>query len=85
MASNKTFLFQFIVRAHEDLPSLNKSLINVIFFTDRKRMSVVVQDEDGQIWLYCKGADSSVRPLTVAGPIDDTFQHVTNFASVRLI
>jgi magnesium-transporting ATPase (P-type) len=48
-------------------------------------MSVVVQDRDGQIWLYCKGAESSVIPLTEAGPINDTLKHVADFALVRLI
>jgi magnesium-transporting ATPase (P-type) len=84
MALYETLLFQFIVRAHEDFPSLNKSLIS-FSFTDRKRMSVVVQDRDGQIWLYCKGAESSVIPLTEAGPINDTLKHVADFALVCLI
>jgi magnesium-transporting ATPase (P-type) len=48
-------------------------------------MSVVVQDRDGQIWLYCKGAESSVIPLTEAGPINDTLKHVADFALVRLM
>ncbi|XP_023715383.1 probable phospholipid-transporting ATPase IF isoform X4 [Cryptotermes secundus] len=55
--------------------------LNTLEFTsDRKRMSVVVQDRDGQIWLYCKGAESSVIPLTEAGPINDTLKHVADFA-----
>jgi magnesium-transporting ATPase (P-type) len=45
-------------------------------------MSVVVQDKDGQIWLYCKGAESSVIPLTETGPIHDTLQQVADFALV---
>jgi magnesium-transporting ATPase (P-type) len=48
-------------------------------------MSVVVQDEGGQIWLYCKGAESSVIPLTQAGPVNDTLQHIADFAMVILI
>jgi magnesium-transporting ATPase (P-type) len=47
-------------------------------------MSVVVQDKDGQIWLYCKGAESSVIPLTEEGPIHETLQHVADFALVSL-
>lgn len=55
--------------------------LNTLEFTsDRKRMSVVMQDKYGQIWLYCKGAESSVIPLTEAGPIHDTLQHITDFA-----
>ncbi|XP_069676428.1 phospholipid-transporting ATPase IF-like isoform X2 [Periplaneta americana] len=55
--------------------------LNTLEFTsDRKRMSVIVQDEDGQIWLYCKGAESAVVPLTEAGPVNKTLQHVADFA-----
>ncbi len=32
------------------------------FSSKRKRMSVIVQDKDGQYILYCKGADSIVFP-----------------------
>ena len=36
-------------------------LLNLLDFTSkRKRMSVIVQDENGQILLLCKGADRSV-------------------------
>lgn len=30
------------------------------FNSDRKRMSVIVENPDGGIWLYCKGADSII-------------------------
>ncbi|CAB0041003.1 unnamed protein product [Trichogramma brassicae] len=33
------------------------------FTSDRKRMSVLVEDAAGDIWLYCKGADSALLPL----------------------
>jgi len=33
-------------------------LLNLLDFTSkRKRMSVIVRDEEGQIFLLCKGAD----------------------------
>ena len=36
-------------------------LLNVLEFnSSRKRMSVIVQNEDNQIILYCKGADSII-------------------------
>jgi len=36
-------------------------LLNVFeFSSDRKRMSVIVEDENGKIYLYCKGADSII-------------------------
>nr|XP_021202672.2 probable phospholipid-transporting ATPase IF isoform X1 [Bombyx mori] len=33
------------------------------FTSERKRMSVILRDKDGKIWLFCKGAESSVFPL----------------------
>nr|CAD7203668.1 unnamed protein product [Timema douglasi] len=47
---------------------------------DRKRMSLVVRDGDGDIWLYCKGAESSVIPLTEKGPTEKTLAHLGEFA-----
>ncbi|XP_058216266.1 probable phospholipid-transporting ATPase 4 isoform X4 [Rhododendron vialii] len=36
-------------------------ILNLLDFTSkRKRMSVIVQDEDGQLLLFCKGADSII-------------------------
>jgi phospholipid-translocating ATPase len=40
-----------------------KRLAVLEFTSDRKRMSVVVMDKTGQIWLYTKGAESHVLPL----------------------
>ncbi|KAJ8890465.1 hypothetical protein PR048_009974 [Dryococelus australis] len=50
------------------------------FTSDRKRMSIVVQDDQGDIWLYCKGAEAAIIPLTEAGPTDKTLHHVGEFA-----
>ena len=39
-------------------------LLNILEFTSaRKRMSVVVEDSNGRIMLFTKGADSIVFPL----------------------
>ncbi|KAF7135458.1 hypothetical protein RHSIM_Rhsim08G0033000 [Rhododendron simsii] len=36
-------------------------ILNLLDFTSkRKRMSVIVQDKDGQLFLFCKGADSII-------------------------
>ncbi|KAJ8756013.1 hypothetical protein K2173_024559 [Erythroxylum novogranatense] len=36
-------------------------ILNLLEFTSkRKRMSVIIQDEDGQIMMFCKGADSII-------------------------
>lgn len=37
------------------------------FSSDRKRMSVIVEDENSQIWSFIKGADSIVLSLLELG------------------
>ncbi|XP_067014238.2 phospholipid-transporting ATPase IF isoform X2 [Anabrus simplex] len=55
--------------------------LDVLEFTsDRKRMSVVVEDEQSQLWLYCKGAESAVIPLADSGYLHDTQAHINDFA-----
>jgi magnesium-transporting ATPase (P-type) len=46
-------------------------------------MTVVIEDENGKITVLCKGAESIVTPLCTSGPIDETLQHVSDFACVR--
>jgi len=46
-------------------------------------MSVIVKDSSGDIWLYCKGADSSILPLIAEGKIQKAIAHVTDFSMVR--
>jgi magnesium-transporting ATPase (P-type) len=46
-------------------------------------MSVILEDSDGVIWLYCKGADSSVFPLIEHGNIEEAKAHVADFSMVR--
>jgi phospholipid-transporting ATPase len=42
--------------------------LKIIEFTsNRKRMTVIVKRPDGQIWLYCKGADSKIIPILKSG------------------
>ncbi|XP_011693120.1 PREDICTED: probable phospholipid-transporting ATPase IF [Wasmannia auropunctata] len=50
------------------------------FTSERKRMSVIVKDTAGDIWLYCKGADSSVMPLITEGTIQKATVHVEDFS-----
>ena len=52
--------------------------------TDRKRMSVVVEDTQGRIMLLCKGADSTVLPHCVGGDNykERTVEHVNYYAMV---
>ena len=42
-------------------------LATVPFSSHRKRMSVVVRDEGGAVWLYCKGADNVMFDRTAPG------------------
>ncbi|XP_037936228.1 probable phospholipid-transporting ATPase IH isoform X2 [Teleopsis dalmanni] len=53
------------------------------FTSDRKRMSVIVKDENGTKWIYTKGAESYVFPLCAnssADMISKTDAHISDFA-----
>lgn len=63
-------------------------LLQVLEFNSkRKRMSVIVEDEKGQILLYCKGADSILLELMDKDKnpeIEDTLRHLEEFAEEGL-
>lgn len=54
------------------------------FDSNRKRMSVIVQFPDDSIWLLCKGAESTVLPRCIAGPISETENHIEDYAMVKI-
>ncbi|KAG5670176.1 hypothetical protein PVAND_000457 [Polypedilum vanderplanki] len=57
------------------------------FTSDRKRMSVIVMDKNGQIWLYTKGAESHVLPLCSSknsNLLVQTQSHINEFAKQGL-
>ncbi|KAL0880610.1 hypothetical protein ABMA27_001840 [Loxostege sticticalis] len=55
------------------------------FTSERKRMSVIVRDKDGKIWLFCKGAESSVFPICRdSALIEDTDRDINMFANKGL-
>ncbi|XP_049311927.1 phospholipid-transporting ATPase IF isoform X1 [Bactrocera dorsalis] len=58
--------------------------LHVLEFTsDRKRMSVIVKDENGTKWIYTKGAESYVFPLCAnnqANNVSRTDAHISDFA-----
>lgn len=57
------------------------------FTSDRKRMSVIVMDKNGQIWLFTKGAESHVLPLCTsrnATKIQIANNHINDFAKEGL-
>lgn len=64
--------------------------LNTLEFTsDRKRMSAIIRDANGDIWLYTKGAESHVFPLCSTTPlqlelIKLTQQHIDDFAKIGL-
>ncbi|KAF7135532.1 hypothetical protein RHSIM_Rhsim08G0235400 [Rhododendron simsii] len=73
LVAAKEFGFEFCKRTQssvfvcERYPSSKEpikrgyKILNLLDFTSkRKRMSVIAQDEDGQLFLFCKGADSII-------------------------
>lgn len=63
-------------------------VLNLLEFSSkRKRMSVIVQDEDGQIYLFCKGADSIILDrLSKNGKMyeEETRKHLTDYGEAGL-
>ena len=53
-----------------------KKLHTLEFDSERKRMSVIVKHPNGKMYLITKGADSSVMPRCVSGPIEETKDHI---------
>lgn len=62
--------------------------LHVLEFTsDRKRMSVIIKDENGTKWIYTKGAESYVFPLCSNNSRDlvaKTDAHISDFARLGL-
>ncbi|KAJ8752440.1 hypothetical protein K2173_004076 [Erythroxylum novogranatense] len=65
--SRKTLVHQgegvFEHKSWENIQVIEREykILNLLEFTSkRKRMSVIIQDEDGQIMMFCKGADSII-------------------------
>jgi phospholipid-transporting ATPase len=57
-----------------------KLLHTIQFTSERRMMTVVVQSGEGDVFIFSKGADSSVIPKCTSGPIDETIQTVQNFS-----
>ncbi|POM58458.1 P-type ATPase (P-ATPase) Superfamily, partial [Phytophthora palmivora] len=63
--------------------TLTFQILRVIHFSsDRKRMTIIVRDENGGIKLFCKGADSVIleRCEHYLSNKEETMAHVTQFA-----
>jgi phospholipid-transporting ATPase len=63
-------------------------LLNILEFTSaRKRMSVIVEDAQGNYLLFCKGADSIIEKrlnITASVHLAETKKHVDFFAEEGL-
>lgn len=62
-------------------------LSTIEFTSDRKRMSTIIRDAQGQIWLLTKGAESHVLPLCRAADrqlVAITQEHINDFARTGL-
>eukprot|EP00927_Polykrikos_kofoidii_P031126 TRINITY_DN26792_c0_g1_i1.p1 TRINITY_DN26792_c0_g1~~TRINITY_DN26792_c0_g1_i1.p1 ORF type:complete len:1166 (-),score=151.12 TRINITY_DN26792_c0_g1_i1:242-3739(-) len=54
-------------------------LYELEFNSDRKRMSVVVEDKDGVVWCITKGADSTTIPLLTTPLSKASLNHLSGF------
>ncbi|XP_035390774.1 probable phospholipid-transporting ATPase IH isoform X6 [Electrophorus electricus] len=56
-------------------------LLEVLNFDSvRRRMSVIVRSSSGELYLFCKGADSSIFPRIVSGKVARVQEHVEHNA-----
>ncbi|XP_071160148.1 phospholipid-transporting ATPase IF-like isoform X4 [Mytilus edulis] len=54
------------------------------FDPTRKRMSVIIKNEEGEVYLLCKGAESAILDRVIEGEKQITLQHVNEFATFGL-
>lgn len=77
----------FVVLDEFGTQSKYKLLETFEFDSTRKRMSVIMQTVDGEIVMYCKGADSIMMPRFLPSEADilkTTTAHIDDFAAVGL-
>ncbi|KAF3857183.1 hypothetical protein F7725_009042 [Dissostichus mawsoni] len=56
-------------------------LLEVLTFDSvRRRMSVIVRSSTGELYLFCKGADSSIFPRVISGKVDEVRARVEHNA-----
>ncbi|XP_066517261.1 phospholipid-transporting ATPase IH isoform X4 [Hoplias malabaricus] len=56
-------------------------LLEVLNFDSvRRRMSVIVRSSSGELYLFCKGADSSIFPRVISGKVDQVRARVEHNA-----
>ncbi|XP_050674111.1 phospholipid-transporting ATPase IF isoform X2 [Leptidea sinapis] len=70
-----------LVKVGEDTEIYEKLQL-IEFTSERKRMSVIIKDKDGKIWLFCKGAESSVFPICKDSMlVEETDRDINSFAN----
>ncbi|XP_042194917.1 phospholipid-transporting ATPase IF isoform X2 [Callorhinchus milii] len=57
-----------------------KLLHTLEFDPDRRRMSVIVKTPQEEIFMFTKGAESSILPFVKSGQLEKTLSHVDQFA-----
>ena len=67
----------------EEVKEYQKEL-EFYFDSERARMSVIARYPSGKIMLITKGAESSVLPRCVSGPVDVTSHHIDEYAQLGL-
>ncbi|ALC48588.1 CG9981 [Drosophila busckii] len=76
----------FAEGSEQKLDKLQYERLQVLeFSSERKRMSVIVRDAQGIIWLYSKGAETSILPRCLPqGLITETDAQITQYAQQGL-
>ncbi|KAL7370016.1 hypothetical protein ABVT39_016308 [Epinephelus coioides] len=60
---------------------IERSLLEVLTFDSvRRRMSVIVRSNTGELYLFCKGADSSIFPRVISGKVEQVRARVEHNA-----
>lgn len=69
-----------------DIKELHYERLQVLeFSSERKRMSVIVRDENDTIWLYSKGAETSILPRCLDSPLSQLVDaQITEYAKQGL-
>ena len=71
-------------RAKQQEVKMFTKLFVLEFDSTRKRMSVIVRYPCGRVFLVTKGAETSVLPLCLSGPIEATNRDIDRYALVGL-
>ena len=68
---------------HQEIKEFTKLFV-LEFDSTRKRMSVIVRYPCGRVFIVTKGAETSVLPLCLSGPIEATNRDIDRYALVGL-